>query len=1345
MGDHEALLKALEDGANVETTDAKTMTSLHWAAKCGRHEDVLSLLEAGANVNAQTKAGVTPLTYAASEGWDDIVPVLLSHRADTAMRTAKGRTALEAATEKMQKVDAEEQARFAQVVELLSAAAPAAASPASGFGSILAPVAAPAAPAAPSGLASFTFAPVTSFDNSPGGTTVPSFTFTPIKSPAASHPAKGPSSTSIGGGGQESTFGAPPAAIFGATTPLAGPSKAGTTVLGAAALAAAPAVAASSPFAASSGMAFSTAPSALIGFAAVASSGGGFAGAAASGCGFGSATSGGASSFGSFATGQPISAKPPPKLGDGLFNSFGAAAGAFGVPAAPLTAGPAPCRALAATLGGMTALSAIPPRSMPKAPHAEDSEEEVDSEELNNSDALSTTPSEEEADAQGRARSRRVESLDLFGGNVPTVCSPEMRPPASLGPSFASLLRDGGVDSPLGGPAADPVRSPPTRMPGTPASAPSPDDALLEAATSGNLEALREALDAGASAGACDSDGNTALHLVSRDGRPDGILALLRAKALPDSANAQGVTPLMAAAQGAWHDCVQMLLNAGADADRKTLLGRGAADFARARRADAGEEERPRYDSTLQLLEAGVAPAACTGRSAAAAMAPSAGLVGGPPTAGSIPAVVQAFASTGAGAPAPALFSFAPKGTPFGWGSMAPSFGGAAGSACPPAVAASPPPSSFSFSHSAPGGFSFSHSAPGGFSGLTPARESFSFATTRGETTSSSSATPFCFSPMADAASACHVSQAPAAATSSPAKKKSATPDDDLINAAEMGDHEALLKALEDGANVETTDAKTMTSLHWAAKCGRHEDVLSLLEAGANVNAQTKAGVTPLTYAASEGWDDIVPVLLSHRADTAMRTAKGRTALQAATEKMNKVDAEERLRFAAVVDRLSYCVPPPSKSPKTGAIQSPKQAAAALAPSMAMGVDAMPEAGRRAPPFPFSPSLPALGAPSPLASAPAAGPPSTTLPASGTPDWLQAASSLSATPGSLGGPAAGAAGATPSSTLPSNWLPTGSLSPLPSGAPAPDAAAMESMIQRLLSTSLGAVTAKLSSIEQQAAATARESAAGDTSVSAQLGEVQRLVESHRLQAAQLDDKEKRVEAAERAAAVAAAAADERAKALAEQERALGERERAISAREVKLGEREKEQERQAALVWDREGALRRREMQMEGDEELMRAAARDAQARAAVLVDDARRHAARADAAEARNLELEVQAEELRQQSAESKAEVAWLQGASRRLSARLASAGVDAASAAGVAASPLPSGPRSGLRLAGGGALPPSSDQHVARAAAPSGRLGFGFGAPPPTDALEALGPAPSARVTPAGLFGVLRGGSLG
>ena len=95
-----------------------------------------------------------------------------------------------------------------------------------------------------------------------------------------------------------------------------------------------------------------------------------------------------------------------------------------------------------------------------------------------------------------------------------------------------------------------------------------------------------------------------------------------------------------------------------------------------------------------------------------------------------------------------------------------------------------------------------------------------------------------------------------------------------------MGDHDALMKAIEDGAKLDAVDEKTHTALHWAAKCGRADDIEALTAAGAPLDAKTKTGVTPLIYAASEGWDDCVPLLLKAGADPKVATNKGRTACQ---------------------------------------------------------------------------------------------------------------------------------------------------------------------------------------------------------------------------------------------------------------------------------------------------------------------------------------------------------------------------------------------------------------------------------------------------------------------------------
>jgi ankyrin repeat protein/cyclophilin family peptidyl-prolyl cis-trans isomerase/FKBP-type peptidyl-prolyl cis-trans isomerase len=232
----------------------------------------------------------------------------------------------------------------------------------------------------------------------------------------------------------------------------------------------------------------------------------------------------------------------------------------------------------------------------------------------------------------------------------------------------------------------------------------------------------------------------------------------------------------------------------------------------------------------------------------------------------------------------------------------------------------------------------------------------------------------------------------------------------DLLSAAEMGDHEALLKALKEGGDVSATDDKTMTALHWAARCGRPDDLKALLEAGASVNTATKAGVTALIYAASEGWDDCVPILLQAGADIAMPTNKGRTALQAAQEKAAKADAEERLRFDKTIRALASPVAARTAAP--AAVVTPTQATASSAAPSSAAPPAAPAAAPATSGFSFAaPAAPSTGGFSfATSAAPAAAPPAAPAAAPATSGFSFAAPAAPSTGGfSFATPAAPAA------------------------------------------------------------------------------------------------------------------------------------------------------------------------------------------------------------------------------------------------------------------------------------------------------------------------------------------------
>src|SRR4051812_40650258 len=75
-----------------------------------------------------------------------------------------------------------------------------------------------------------------------------------------------------------------------------------------------------------------------------------------------------------------------------------------------------------------------------------------------------------------------------------------------------------------------------------------------------------------------------------------------------------------------------------------------------------------------------------------------------------------------------------------------------------------------------------------------------------------------------------------------------------IVDAAMQGNREAVRTFLKDGADVNTTQADGMTSLHWAVQKSDVELAKILLYAGANVKATTRiGGYTPLLMASKAG------------------------------------------------------------------------------------------------------------------------------------------------------------------------------------------------------------------------------------------------------------------------------------------------------------------------------------------------------------------------------------------------------------------------------------------------------------------------------------------------------------
>jgi ankyrin repeat protein len=100
-----------------------------------------------------------------------------------------------------------------------------------------------------------------------------------------------------------------------------------------------------------------------------------------------------------------------------------------------------------------------------------------------------------------------------------------------------------------------------------------------------------------------------------------------------------------------------------------------------------------------------------------------------------------------------------------------------------------------------------------------------------------------------------------------------------LPELAERGDRSALLRALEEGSDVDARGPDGATALLWAAHRGDVELVEELLRRGANPDAVNDYGVAPLAAAALEAEPKIIGALLEAGAEVEAENAEGQTAL----------------------------------------------------------------------------------------------------------------------------------------------------------------------------------------------------------------------------------------------------------------------------------------------------------------------------------------------------------------------------------------------------------------------------------------------------------------------------------
>jgi uncharacterized protein len=103
---------------------------------------------------------------------------------------------------------------------------------------------------------------------------------------------------------------------------------------------------------------------------------------------------------------------------------------------------------------------------------------------------------------------------------------------------------------------------------------------LMDAAKSGNVEAVKDLLNRGADLEAKSEKSKTALHYAAANGYVEIVNLLLGQGAVVDARDRDWHTPLMLAAIYGCNHTVQSLVTNGADVGAKTLVGNTAMIYA---------------------------------------------------------------------------------------------------------------------------------------------------------------------------------------------------------------------------------------------------------------------------------------------------------------------------------------------------------------------------------------------------------------------------------------------------------------------------------------------------------------------------------------------------------------------------------------------------------------------------------------------------------------------------------------------------------------------------------------------------------------------------------------------
>ncbi|MBB3015113.1 ankyrin repeat domain-containing protein [Cupriavidus alkaliphilus] len=133
----------------------------------------------------------------------------------------------------------------------------------------------------------------------------------------------------------------------------------------------------------------------------------------------------------------------------------------------------------------------------------------------------------------------------------------------------------------------------------------------------------------------------------------------------------------------------------------------------------------------------------------------------------------------------------------------------------------------------------------------------------------------------------------------------SATPEQQLREAAARGDAAQVSALLARGASIDARDAQGRTALLLATHHNRVQAARVLIDAGADVNAQDAIHDSPYLYAGARGHNEILRLTLAHGADLRSTNRYGGTALIPAAERGHVETVRMLIAAGVAVDHVN--------------------------------------------------------------------------------------------------------------------------------------------------------------------------------------------------------------------------------------------------------------------------------------------------------------------------------------------------------------------------------------------------------------------------------------------------------